>query len=254
MPQVRMNSGHSGQLGAAGFTLVELGVVMAMTGILAALMLPALSTAKEKSRRAVCQSQLRQVYVGLLTYAGDNGDYLPPAADNKGLYHAIELSDDTFTNFVAGYMADNSDVFYCPNFNYGNLPLTNQFGRVIGYSYLPASYQTTTKGPEEWVGLTKLGSVGAQTNELLADANYWTIGPTAPAMAIAPHTASGGTVATAMAVTQSTKSPSAPAAVTSVTIGAVGGNVAYMDARVEWKPIKAMTVYTSPDQSSQGMR
>ena len=254
MPQVRMNTGHSRHLGTAGFTLVELGVVIAMTGILTALLLPALSTAKEKSRRAVCQNNIRQDYMGLARYAFDNGDYLPSAADNNGLYHAIELSDDAFTNFVDEELAGNSSVLYCPNFNYGNMPLTNQFGHVIGYSYLPGSYQTTTKGPEIFSAPMKFQSGSYLTNEILADANYWTLGPTASPLVIAPHTPSGGAVVTTMAA-QILKTGGAPAPpVTSITIGAVGGNVGYMDASVQWKPIKAMTVYTSPDNSAQGMR
>jgi prepilin-type N-terminal cleavage/methylation domain-containing protein len=59
-----------------GFTLIELLVVIAIIAVLASLLLPALSKAKEGARSAKCKSNMRQVTLGLLMYAGDNSDYL----------------------------------------------------------------------------------------------------------------------------------------------------------------------------------
>jgi prepilin-type N-terminal cleavage/methylation domain-containing protein len=63
--------------GRAAFSLMELLVVISVVALLLALLLPALSGAREKAKKASCQSVLRQVYVLTRMYADDHGGALP---------------------------------------------------------------------------------------------------------------------------------------------------------------------------------
>src|SRR5438093_6361107 len=65
------------------FTLIELLVVIAIIAILAGILLPLLSRAKENSRRTFCQNNMRQLGLSLVMYAGDFNGLYPPETDTK---------------------------------------------------------------------------------------------------------------------------------------------------------------------------
>jgi prepilin-type N-terminal cleavage/methylation domain-containing protein len=112
-----------------GFTLIELLVVIAIIAILAALLLPALARAKEKSRTTQCAANLRQWGLTYRMYADDNGDYLPRRGQGIQVLAQIDRPEDWF-NALPGYFclgtfqqmimnnvppaAHTPSVFICP--------------------------------------------------------------------------------------------------------------------------------------------
>src|SRR5581483_2537527 len=106
---------EAGRQAAAGFTLIELLVVVAIIAILAGLLLPALASAKEKSKRGYCLGNMRQIAVAAHSYAGDNQEKFPPGARNDATWHAPFLNSTNYTNlfYRAGFDVTNS--LNCPN-------------------------------------------------------------------------------------------------------------------------------------------
>jgi len=96
----------------SAFTLIELLVVIAIIAILAALLLPALASAKEKGRQSACINSVRQQTLAILLYADENNDFLPPTAYNDTDGNEVDwpVLLDPFLNHVAKIHLCPSDL------------------------------------------------------------------------------------------------------------------------------------------------
>ena len=127
-----------------GFTLIELLVVIAIIAILAAMLLPALSAARERSRTASCLSNLKQIGYYFPMYTSDNAGYYPNPLKHNNVGTRDQLWNDAImllymkpdtklnsNNLINGADWENSQ-FRCPSFD---AKITGSANVHYGYNY-----------------------------------------------------------------------------------------------------------------------
>src|SRR5690242_12337274 len=98
-----------------GFSLIELLVVVAVVGILAALLLPAISKAKSSAKRTVCLNHLRQIGLAVRLYADDMDDLGPAKMSEKKSLDGWTAYKQLVKSYVGQNTASSPDdrLFAC---------------------------------------------------------------------------------------------------------------------------------------------
>jgi prepilin-type N-terminal cleavage/methylation domain-containing protein len=125
----RQNAGKS-MKHKRGFTLIELLVVIAIIAILAALLIPAISAAKDKARRTVCMNNLRQINLGIRIYSDDASDTSPALLQGQHVWFRYRELLQNYLGY-SGPPSPQDKVFACPADTFYYALTTNGFNYVL---------------------------------------------------------------------------------------------------------------------------
>lgn len=104
-----------------GFTLIELLVVVAIIAILAAILFPVFSRARENARRASCMNNMKQIGLGMMMYTQDYDEMLPYQGASTGNTNGFHYSDPTASDWTNNWMYEiypyvrSWQIFRCPS-------------------------------------------------------------------------------------------------------------------------------------------
>jgi prepilin-type N-terminal cleavage/methylation domain-containing protein/prepilin-type processing-associated H-X9-DG protein len=207
----------------SGFTLIELLVVIAIIAILAAILFPVFARARENARRASCQSNLKQIALGIFMYNQDYDEKLPIAAlSNGGVTDAHPYG---WANALQPYLK-STQIFQCPSENMA-----------------PGAGATSAGYTDYWLNASANGVADAQFNApaqsiLLGDGDGANpssngYGSTARYAIMAGATAGGVTSPATCSPLLTT--PVAPTLDKGASRHLDGSNYAYADGHVKWQ-------------------
>lgn len=153
----------------SGFTLIELLVVIAIISILASMLFPAFSTARESARRSVCVSNQKQIGLGIMMYTQDYDEAYPsgfPFFFTEEKVTELGFTKDAYLSNVVNPYIKSEQIWSCPSWKgrysalyVGNYSfITSDVNNVIGVPSLRnaislAGVQEPTKYPLTFCGI-----------------------------------------------------------------------------------------------------
>lgn len=223
-----------------GFTLIELLVVIAIISILAAILFPVFARARENARRASCQSNLKQIALGVTMYVQDYDERMPLT---KGTAKGVASPGnpwgwaDALDPYLKSYQ-----IFQCPSDDVGPVSSGGSYeSRVTSgrYSDYWMNYQVTDKSLAAFSAptLTVMLGDGNGYNEVSTSASNGYKGS-----ARFVTTSKYDTTGTAAMNTNPCDGPG-KANFRSATKHLNGANIAFADGHVKWQ--KGITDYES---------
>lgn len=186
MSQVSVLTSPKARAARLGFTLIEILVVVAIVGILAALLLPAIGRVRESGNQVKCVSNLKTLSAALLIAAGENNGILPMALDQSQLgdqrnwMDKVSNSVGRWSSSVTNGGQPNSSIYNCPTTKRkgtGSWPATDPcYGvntSIMGVVYVGAGPNPTSSKSlaalNRLSALALIGDAGGQTGIMDGD-------------------------------------------------------------------------------------
>lgn len=213
-----------------GFSLIEMLVVVAIMGVLVAIIVPAAGRSFARGREAKCASQLRQIALGAFAYARDNRGLMPPRGATS--WPGMTNVNPVFSDFVGPYLqaaeANRVTVWRCPD--------DKRAGAISSYGVNRLAYRNSMTDLQAQQGWPLLMVQQPATVVLLADSG-------GSPNAVWDITYSGGAIreqGVEFRHGQPRGDGASPAA-SPAAFGASRANYVYCDGHVEAHPVNTLS-------------